>query len=77
MIRHRRAIAQYERGHLARLRAVDSILAGRPGLYLAGSSYGGISVNACCNEAETKARAVVGRLAANDPTAVPLDTEAR
>ena len=72
VIRHPRAIAQYERGHLARLRAVQGILARYPGLYLSGSSYGGISVNACCKEAETKAREVVARLGADDPAGVPV-----
>jgi oxygen-dependent protoporphyrinogen oxidase len=62
IIRHQRAIAQYVPGHLARLAAVERELAGLPGLYLTGSSYRGISVNACVKEAETVADAVVGHL---------------
>ncbi|MBU0742151.1 protoporphyrinogen oxidase [bacterium] len=59
VFRHERAIAQYVPGHLARLRAIESRLAACPGLLLTGSSYRGISVNACAKDAEkTAARAL-------------------
>jgi len=63
IIRHHRAIAQYVPGHLARLGEIDRRLADLPGLFLTGSSYRGISVNACVKEAETVADAVLERLA--------------
>jgi oxygen-dependent protoporphyrinogen oxidase len=62
VIRHRRAIAQYEPGHLAGLAAVDAALADLPGLFLTGSSYRGISVNACAKEAEQVADDVLAHL---------------
>ncbi len=62
VIRHRRAIAQYEPGHLAGLAAVDAELAHLPGLFLTGSSYRGISVNACAKEAEQVADGVLVHL---------------
>ena len=65
IIRHRRAIAQYVPGHLARLAALDRELAAHPGLFLTGSSYKGISVNSCAKEAESVADLVVAHLAAD------------
>ena len=65
VIRHQRAIAQYEPGHLARLARVERELDGLPGLVLTGSSYRGISVNSCVKEAEGVAELVVERLAAS------------
>ncbi len=67
VFRHPRAIAQYEPGHLDRLRRIDAQLAGLPGLHLGGSSYRGVSVNACIKESETMAAAVLDRLAATGP----------
>ena len=58
VIRHDRAIAQYVPGHLARLKELDRTAGKYPGLYLTGSSYRGISVNACVKEAETVAENV-------------------
>jgi len=59
-VRHEKAIAQYVPGHLARLREIDRIARTQPGLFLTGSSYRGISVNACIKEAEQVAREVLG-----------------
>ncbi len=73
VIRHPRAIAQYTRGHPARLKAIFARCAARPGLYLTGSSYAGISVNSCCKEAETLAARVADDLAAGrEEVATPL-----
>jgi oxygen-dependent protoporphyrinogen oxidase len=44
---HERAIPQYTIGHRERLRRIDDSLTGHKGLYLAGNSYRGISVNDC------------------------------
>jgi oxygen-dependent protoporphyrinogen oxidase len=62
LIRHERAIAQYEPGHLARLREIDRSAHSLPGLFLTGSSYRGISVNACIKEAEQVARDVLDKV---------------
>ena len=59
IIRHRRGIPQYVKGHLARMRQIDSHLAGHPGLFLAGNSYRGVSINACIAESGTIAAAVL------------------
>jgi oxygen-dependent protoporphyrinogen oxidase len=50
IVRHRRGIPQYTVGHLARLERIESGLAGAPGLFLAGNSYRGVSVNSCIEE---------------------------
>jgi len=59
IIRHRRAIAQYLPGHLALLRRVEKNLERLEGLFLTGSSYRGIAVNACVKEAEAVGGSVV------------------
>ncbi len=59
---HERAIAQYVPGHLARLRRIETRLAARPGLLLTGSSYRGISVNACVKDAERVADEALAHL---------------
>jgi oxygen-dependent protoporphyrinogen oxidase len=58
VFRHRRAIAEYEVGHLARLAALDRALVRTPGMFLVGSSYRGIAVNACLKEAAPTAARV-------------------
>jgi protoporphyrinogen/coproporphyrinogen III oxidase len=63
VFRHRRAIAEYEVGHLARLAALDRALARTPGMFLAGSSYRGIAVNACLKDAAPTADRVRRHLA--------------
>jgi oxygen-dependent protoporphyrinogen oxidase len=62
VMRHPQAIAQYERGHLARMRRIDRALADRPGLFLTGSSYRGVSVNYCMKAAEATATQVLAYL---------------
>lgn len=64
IIRHHRGIPQYVKGHLARMRQIDAHLAGHPGLFLAGNSYRGVSINACIAESATIAGAVLRRVAA-------------
>lgn len=51
VFRHRLGISQYPPGHTARLTRIGEILERHPGLYVSGSSYGGISVNHCVAEA--------------------------
>ncbi len=63
VFRHPRAIAEYEVGHLARLAALDRALARARGMFLAGSSYRGIAVNACLKDAVPTADRVRRHLA--------------
>lgn len=51
IIRHTRGIPQYVRGHTARLQQIEARLQRHPGLYLAGNSYRGVSINACISDA--------------------------
>ena len=58
IFRHGRGIPQYVKGHVARLQQIDRRLSRYPGLYLAGNSYRGVSMNACIAEAGVIADAV-------------------
>jgi len=58
VFRHPAAIAEYEVGHLARMDALQRALSCSPGLFLAGSSYNGVAVNACFKHSEPVADAV-------------------
>lgn len=50
IVRHRRGIPQYTIGHVARLQRIDALLQPYPGLFLAGNSYRGVSINSCVAE---------------------------
>jgi oxygen-dependent protoporphyrinogen oxidase len=67
VFRHPQAIAEYEVGHLARLAALERTLARTPGLLVAGASYHGIAVNACCKDASRVAAQVRAHLAQEVP----------
>jgi oxygen-dependent protoporphyrinogen oxidase len=73
VFRHPQAIAEYEVGHLARLARLERVLERTPGLFVAGSSYRGIAVNACLKESEPVATRVrehlVGATATRDGAA--------
>jgi oxygen-dependent protoporphyrinogen oxidase len=69
IFRYRHAIAEYEVGHLARLRDLDARLATTPGLFVTGSSYRGIAVNACLKESGPMAARVRAFLAARQGAA--------
>jgi oxygen-dependent protoporphyrinogen oxidase len=71
IVRHPRGIPQYVTGHLARVHQIDTRLAAHPGLYLAGSSYRGVSINACIAEADRVAETVHRQMAACAPGASP------
>jgi oxygen-dependent protoporphyrinogen oxidase len=60
VIRHARAIAQYEVGHVARIARIDGRLARHPGLWLTGSAFRGVAVNDCIADATATARQVLG-----------------
>ncbi|MBW2275930.1 MAG: protoporphyrinogen oxidase [Deltaproteobacteria bacterium] len=59
VFRHRLGISQYPPGHTARLGRIREILARYPGLFISGSSYGGIAVNHCVAEAPAVAAKVI------------------
>lgn len=62
LLRHRRAIPQYELGHAARLSAIERALARWPGLHLTGAAYRGVSVvDVAADGAATAARILARR----------------
>lgn len=63
IIRHPRGIPQYVKGHLARMRRIETLLQAHPGLLLAGNSYRGVSLNSCVSEAEQIAEQVLRQVA--------------
>ena len=67
--RYEQAIPQYEVGHQARLEAIEALLSRLPGLFLAGNSYRGVSVNDCLKEGQETAGRVCGYLGEAIPTA--------
>lgn len=56
--RHPQGIPQYGLGHLDRLAALRESLASLPGIFLAGSAFFGIGINACTADAERVTEAV-------------------
>jgi oxygen-dependent protoporphyrinogen oxidase len=62
VVRHHRGIPQYTVGHLDRLARIDARLAHHPGLFLAGSSYRGVSINASIADAAQVADSVLSYL---------------
>jgi protoporphyrinogen/coproporphyrinogen III oxidase len=65
IVRHRRGIPQYVTGPLARVHQINRLLEAHPGLYLAGSSYRGVSINACIAEADRVAETVHRQMTAS------------
>jgi protoporphyrinogen/coproporphyrinogen III oxidase len=63
IFRWQRAMAQYGIGHKARVERVKGLLAGMPGLALAGNAYGGIGVPDCVRSGSEAARIILGYLA--------------
>lgn len=57
--RWRRAMAQYEVGHAARVSQIRALAAQQPGLHLAGNAYEGIGVPDCIRTGRAAARAVL------------------
>jgi hypothetical protein len=62
VFRHKRGIPQYTVGHLDRVALIDEGLARHPGLFVAGSSYRGVSMNACIEDAQKIAGSVLAHL---------------
>jgi len=58
-IRHRRAIAQYTKGHLNRVDDIEHLERQLPGLFFTGASYRGVSVNGCVKDAFRVANGVM------------------
>jgi protoporphyrinogen/coproporphyrinogen III oxidase len=59
IVRWPRSIPQYTIGHPERLRVIERRLGEHTGLFLAGSSYRGVSVNSCIEEAGRIAESVL------------------
>jgi protoporphyrinogen/coproporphyrinogen III oxidase len=68
IVRHERGIPQYTIGHEGRLAHLEKILASYAGLYLAGNSYRGVSVNACVADAPRVAARLAEHLRATEQT---------
>lgn len=62
--RHPLGIAQYVCGHRDRLNLVEQRLRELPGLWVAGSSYYGVSINACVDKARRQADEILAFLGA-------------
>jgi oxygen-dependent protoporphyrinogen oxidase len=65
--RHARGIPQYVRGHHARMQRIDALVQPYHGLFLAGNSYRGVSINACIADAPSVADAALGAIGATLP----------
>lgn len=70
IVRHSRGIPQYTTGHVARLQRIDALLQAHPGLFLAGNSYRGVSINSCVAESGGIADRVLEQVR-NSPCASP------
>jgi oxygen-dependent protoporphyrinogen oxidase len=64
VFRHPAGIPQYTVGHLSRVAAIDDGMRRHPGLFLAGNSYRGVSINACVADAAPVAAGVRAAAAA-------------
>jgi protoporphyrinogen/coproporphyrinogen III oxidase len=62
VVHHRGGIPQYTIGHSGRLSRIASLLPSYPGLFLAGNSYRGVSINSCVEDAPAIASRVVDHL---------------
>lgn len=60
--RHPNSMPQYHVGHGARIKKIETALAGYPTLALAGSSYHGVGISDCVRTGEEAAQKVVERL---------------
>jgi protoporphyrinogen/coproporphyrinogen III oxidase len=69
ILRHRRGIPQYTRGHLERMRRIEGLLQSHDGLHLTGNSFRGVSLNACITEAALVAEAALRARVAYSTTA--------
>jgi protoporphyrinogen/coproporphyrinogen III oxidase len=67
VFRHPAGIPQYTVGHLDRVATIDERMRRHPGLFLAGNSYRGVSINACIAEAGPLAASVRQAAAAARP----------
>ena len=63
VFRHPLGISQYTLGHGRRVASVQNLLESMPGLTVTGSSYLGVSLNSCVENAALEADAVADRLA--------------
>jgi protoporphyrinogen/coproporphyrinogen III oxidase len=59
VVRHTRGIPQYVKGHVARMQQIEMRLRRHLGLYVAGNSYRGVSINSCIAEAGRIAETVL------------------
>ena len=68
IFRHKRAIPQYNVGHAARLKAINTHLQKHPGLVLTGNAFKGVSLNDCVVNAWKTAQTLVPQLQTGEKT---------
>jgi oxygen-dependent protoporphyrinogen oxidase len=72
IVRHRAGISQYTVGHVERVQRAERLLAeALPRVFLAGSSYRGVAVNACIAEAEPLAARILAETASRGSVPTP------
>jgi oxygen-dependent protoporphyrinogen oxidase len=71
VVRHSRAMPQYEVGHLERVAGLEARAAALPGLFLAGAAYRGVGLADCVRSGEAAAGAALG--VAGPPSSNRLD----
>ena len=64
--RWERTSAQHEVGHMARLGAIEQMLARKPGLFVTGSGFRGVGIPDCVADGRATARQVVQYLAGQE-----------
>lgn len=68
-----RAMAQYNVGHLERLRGIEARLAAHPGVLISGNAYSGIGISDCIRTGEAAAmRAAAAPTAEARPSSAPV-----
>jgi oxygen-dependent protoporphyrinogen oxidase len=60
----------HEVGHLDRLQAIECALTRHPGLFITGSGFRGVGIPDCVADARQTARAIIGFLNPNLPSAI-------
>jgi oxygen-dependent protoporphyrinogen oxidase len=63
----KRAMAQYNVGHLSRVERIRDLVATRPGLAVAGNAFGGIGVPDCVRSGQEAAAKVLVGLGSLNP----------
>jgi oxygen-dependent protoporphyrinogen oxidase len=66
IVRWQQAIPQYHVGHLARMARIEALAKKHPGLFLGGSSFRGVALNDCVEQADELARRIADSVSRSD-----------